>query len=192
MMMSPLRSVLFSRLALIFLLFFLGSSLPAQKITPFYGPFPTPPVNAKSLFYMQRTIDRNTLMYEINYNANGSLNHKKPVKIYWIDYEKGATISQLTYAQNKFAYGIKSLEIEGKEPVFKLNMVSYKKIDLYLKPSDNGSYAIHVILNGKPCILNRVLVNITGGTNLSPDVSYIELKGKELNTGEEVIEKFKP
>jgi hypothetical protein len=191
-MMSSQRSVLFSPLASLFFLLFLGSFMVAQKIKPFYGPFPTPPVNAKSLFYMQRTIDRNTLMYEINYNTDGSLNHKKPVKIYWIDYEKGATISQLTYAQNKFAYGIKSLEIAGKEPVFKLNLVSYKKVDLYLKPSDNGSYAIHVVLNGKPCILSRVLVNIAGGTTLSPDVSYIELTGKELTTGAEVIEKFKP
>lgn len=187
-----MRSVLSFRLALISFLLFLGSFLVAQKINPFYGPFPAPPVNAKSLFYLQRTIDRNTLMYEINYNANGSLNHKKPVKIYWIDYEKGATISQLTYAQNKFAYGINALEIAGKEPVFKLNLVSYKKIDLYLKLSDNGTYAIHVILNGKPCILNRVLVNITGGTNLNPDVSHIELTGKELATGEQIIEKFKP
>jgi hypothetical protein len=192
MMMSPFRSVLLSRLALICCLLFLESSLLAQKINPYYGPFPTPPVNSKSLFYLQRTVDRNTLIYEINHNADGSLNRKKPVKIYWIDYEKGATISQLTYAQNKFAYGIKVLEIGEKDPVFKLNLVSYKKIDLYLKPSDNGSYAIHVILNGKPCLLNRVFVNITGGTNLSPDVSYIELTGKELATGEQVIEKFKP
>ncbi len=192
MMMSPLRSVLLLRLALICSLLFWESSLVAQTIKPYYGPFPTPPVNAKSLFYLQRTIDRNTLVYEINHNADGSLNRKKPVKIYWIDYENGATISQLTYAQNKFAYGIKVLDIGKKDPVFKLNLVSYQKIDLYLKASDKGSYAIHVILNGKPCLLHRVLVNITGGTNLNPDVSSIELTGKELATGEQVIEKFKP
>jgi hypothetical protein len=190
--MSSSRSVLLTRLALMCTLLFLTSSFVAQTIKAYYGPFPSPPPNAKSLFYLQRTIDRNTLVYETNHNADGSLNRKNPINIYWIDYENGATISQLTYAQNKFAYGVKVFAIGEKEPVFKINLVSYKKIDLYLKPSDKGGYAIHVILNGKPCLLHRVLVNITGGTNLNPDVAYIELIGKALATGEQVSEKFKP
>ncbi len=186
------RSLLLPRLALICSLLFLKSSLLSQTLKPYYGPLPIPPVTAKSLFYLQRTVDRNTLVYETNFNADGSLNRKKPVTIYWIDYENGGTTSQLTYAQNKFAYGVNVLEISKKEPVFKLNLVSYKKIDLYLKQSANGSYAIHVILNKKPCLLHRVLVNITGGTTLNPDVSYIELSGKELATGAQISEKFKP
>lgn len=164
----------------------------AQTIKPFLGPFPVPPANANRLFYLQRTINRNTLIYEVNYATDGSINHKKPIKIYWIDYEDGEKISELTYAQNKFAYGVKVLEIEGTQPLFKINLVSYKKVDLYLKPKALGGYALHVILKGKPCILHRVLVNITGGTSLDPDVSDVELSGKDIATGELVVEKFKP
>lgn len=190
--MNSSRSAVLTRLALMCSLLFPGSFLFAQTLKPYYGPFPAPPANAKSLFYLQRTIDRNTLVYETNPNADGSLNRKKPINIYWIDYENGGAISQLTYAQNKFAYGVKVLAIGEKDPVFKINLVSYKKIDLYLKPSGKGGYAIHVILNGKPCLLARVLVNITGGTNINPDVSSIELTGKALAAGEQVTETFKP
>ncbi|MES2131632.1 MAG: DUF4833 domain-containing protein [Bacteroidota bacterium] len=173
-------------------LLFMANRGIAQTIKPFNGPFPVPPANTNSLFYMQRTINRNTLIYEANYSTDGNINRKKPIKIYWIDYEDGEKISELTYAQNKFAYGVKAFEIEGTQPLFKINLVSYKKVDLYLKPKALGGYAIHVILKGKPCILHRVLVNITGGSSLNPDVSDVELTGKDISTGEQVMEKFKP
>ncbi len=165
----------------------------AQSIVPYNGPFPVPPINKNRLFYLQRTINRNTLIYEINYNADGAVNRKNPVIIYWIDYDNGEKISQLTYIQNKFAYGIVSDEIKEAKTLFKINLVSYKKIDMYLKPTGkNGSYEMHVIINGKPCILDNILIHITGGTYLKPVVSSIELTGKELFTGKEVVEKIKP
>lgn len=164
----------------------------AQTVIPYNGPFPVPPINKNSLFYLQRTLDRNTVMYEINYTATGTINRKKPLKIYWIDFEEGGKISALTFAQNKFAYGIEFLELKGIDPIFKINLVSYKKIDMYLKPSGkNKSYEMHVIINGKPSILTSILVHITGGTYLKPIISHIELKGKDLTTGEAAEEKIK-
>ena len=82
-------------------------SLTAQKITPMYDPMPVPPDKKSMLFYLQRTMDKNTVIYETNADANGSINVKDPIKIYWIDYDEGGGTSELTVTQNKLAYGLK-------------------------------------------------------------------------------------
>lgn len=187
----PIKSILITFLFLTS--FWSVTNIQAQTVKPYNGPFPIPPLTKNSLFYLQRTLDKNTLMYEINYTTAGTVNAKKPILIYWIDFEEGGKISPLTFAQNKFAYGIQFMEIKGTETIFKINLVSYKKIDMYLKPSGkNGAYEMHVIINGKPGILTNILVHITGGTYLKPIVSHIELKGKDLITGDVVAEEIKP
>ena len=164
----------------------------AQKIKPYTGPMPVPS-GRHLLFYLQRTIDVNTLIYEMNYKANGQVDRAQPVKIYWIRYTDGEKTAPLSYAQNKFAYGIEFTALPGPEPIFKIQLVSYKKIDIYLKPGgEKGRYQAHLTLQGKACVLSSLMVHITGGTYLKPSVSHIELRGKDLATGEWVSEKIRP
>ncbi len=145
------------------------------------------------MFYLQRTVDRNTVIYELNYEASGELNVKRPLKIYWIDFENGARISPLTFIQSKFAYGIESEMIDETKKIFQIHLVSYKKIKFYLKPTGkNNQYQTHAVIKGKPAILSKIHVNIIGGTILNPVVSYIELIGEDLHTGLKVAEKIKP
>ena len=165
----------------------------AQRITPFYGPFPEPAPNKQMQFYLQRTMDRNTLIYELNYDADGQLNEKKPIRIYWIDFDDGAKISPLTFAQSKFAYGIESEMIDKTKGIFQFNLVSYKKVKLFLKPTGkNNHYQTHVLIKGKQAILTKIFIKIIGGTYISPVVSYIELMGEELQTGRQIVEQIKP
>jgi len=174
-------------------LFFTSLFLQAQKIIPFYGPFPEPAPTKNMLFYLQRTVDRNTIIYEVNLDPSGEINMKKPIKIYWIDFDDGAKISPLTFVQSKFAYGINSELIDESKKIIELTLVSYKKIKLYLKQEEKSNhYQVHAVIKGKTAILSRIFVEIIGGTYLNPVVNYIELSGNDQATGKPVAEKFKP
>lgn len=168
-------------------------SASGQKIIPYTGLMPAPAANKNMLFYLQRTIDINTLVYEINYKANGQIDKNRPVKIYWIRYTEGGKTAPLSYAQNRFAYGVESDAVKGPEPVFRIRLVSYKKIEMYLKPTgENGRYQAHILLRGKVCVLRNLLVHIIGGSYLEPSISHIEVTGKDPVTGEWIIEKLRP
>ena len=176
---------------IILILFCLSFGTKAQVIHPKYSGFPDPPPNENMLFYLQRTIDNNTVVYEINYTTDGKINAKKPVKVYWIDFDNGGIISPLTFAQSMFAYGVESKMLDEK--IFMINLVSYKKLKFYLKPTGkNKNYETHVVLNNKPSILTKIFVTIIGGTYLKPIVLHIELVGKDIVTGERITEKIKP
>ncbi len=175
-----------------FMVISLSTVIYAQKIVPMYDPMPIPTSNKNMLFYLQRTMDKNTVIYEVNYDENGEINHQDPIKIFWIDYEEGGKISQLTNVQRKFAYGIKSKLIDKRRGIYKIIIVSYKKLDLYLMPGADNTYVIRTKINGQESILNNILVYITGGTYLKPDVKYVEITGTDLSNKKLIKERFQP
>ncbi len=164
----------------------------AQKITPMYEKMPVPPAKKTMMFYLQRTMDRNTVVYEVNLQKNGKINEKKPLKIYWIDYDDGGKITKLTKMQNRFAYGIDFKLVNKAKSIFNINLVSYKKLLFTLRPVKDKKYEMFVLINGKEAALINVLVYITGGTYLKPDVEYVEVKGIDQGSGNKVSERFKP
>ena len=167
---------------LIIAVLFITLSINAQE------KFPIPPDNSKQLFYLQRTSNTNTLIYELNFN-NKALDNDEPVHVYWIRYTEKGQQEELNFIQRKFAYGIKSTLIsKGK---YLLNFVSYKKFPMFLVKGVDEKYNVFATINQKQAILSRIFVKINGGSFWTPNIEYVEVKGVDPSTGKEVIERMK-
>lgn len=153
--------------------------------------FPVPTGNPLQLFYLQRTANTNTIVCELNYDKSGKLNEESPVHVFWIRYPEGGMRKELNYIQRVFAYGIKSQPIGNG--AYKLNFVSYRKQTFTLMPSPkDNKYRVYATINQKHAQLTRLFVKVDGGTFWSPNVVYMEMKGIDVATGKEVVERFKP
>lgn len=163
---------------------------PAPVVRDPQDTFPVP-VTANQLFYLQRTANTNTVVYEANLNSKGQLDEDNPVHVYWIRYPEGGIKKELSYIQRVFAYGIKT---KRQSPdVYNTHVVSYKKAQLVVRKSlKDGKYHAYTTINHREALLQRIFVKIDGGAFWSPNVIYIELKGRDENTGEELMERFKP
>lgn len=152
--------------------------------------FPVPKFNSKTQFYVQRTPNTNTIMYELNMK-NGELNDDNPVHVYWIRYAEDGKTQELSYIQRKFAYGVKVTKLA--EEKFKLLFAAYDKIPFYLMKSTAGIYHTYVELDGKMVVLRRLYIRIDpGGTFWSPNVKYVEFKGTEVVSGKEIVKRINP
>ncbi len=152
--------------------------------------FPVPKFNSKTQFYVQRTPNTNTIMYELNLK-NGELNDDNPIHVYWIRYAEDGKTQELSYIQRKFAYGVKVTKLA--EEKFKLLFAAYDKIPFYLMKSTAGIYHTYVELDGKMVVLKRLYIRIDpGGTFWSPNVKYVEFKGTEVPSGKEVVKRINP
>jgi hypothetical protein len=153
--------------------------------------FPIPKPNPKQLFYLQRTTNSNTIICDLNTDANGQVIKDNPVHVYWIRYDEGGEKKELSYIQQTFAYGMKHESLPNG--VFKLHFVSYKKQVFYLKrsPKDN-QYKMYFVLNNKEFVLHKLFVRIDGGTFWVPNVIYMEILGKDEYSGTPFSYKFKP
>ncbi len=155
--------------------------------------FPVPPATKNLLFYVQRTHNKNTIVYEINYNADSTINLSNPVKIYWIRYSDKGETAPLSYIQNKYAYGVDAFITDSVKQTFKLNFVSYKKRDIYLiKSKTSKQYHAYMIINGKLAYLSKAFAKIEGGSFWVPHITSVEITGKDITTGNTVKEKFTP
>jgi hypothetical protein len=152
--------------------------------------FPVPPTNAERLFYIQRTPNTNTIVYDLNLNSDGKLNTEEPIKPYWIKYAEKGQKEYLNYIQRKFAYGLTYKALNNGS--FDVRFVSYKKFPLTLMKATDGKYHIFAVIAQKQVMLNRIFLKIEGGSFWFPSVTYVEVKGSDPVTGREIIERFKP
>lgn len=150
--------------------------------------FHEPTDNHDQLFYLQRTHNKNTIVYELN-KKDGILDIKEPVHAFWIRYEENAQRQELSYIQRRFAYGIRSKKIN--ENHYRISLNSYDSFPMDLIKDADGVYRVYAVANGKKIQLNRIFIKITGGSMWSPDIEYFELKGKDPQSGVVIAEKMK-
>jgi hypothetical protein len=189
------------KLSITFLLIALFSYLPASKavniratktITVNDDPqdkFPVPAESISRLFYMQRTANTNTIIYELN-ASGGKLDSENPLHVYWIRYAEQGQKEELSYIQRKFAYGVVTKKLPNDQ--YDVRFVSYKKFPLLLMKANDGKYHIFATVAQKQIMLSRLFVKIEGGSFWLPNVVYVELRGTDQNTGREIVERFKP
>jgi len=152
--------------------------------------FPIPPTNANSLFYLQRTPNPNTIICELNWQKDGSLDKDEPVKVLWIRYTEQRQRAELSWIQRHFAYGLKEKDMGNG--TYELRFVSWKKTPMYLQKAADNRYRVYVDIDGRHAVLNRVYIRIDpGGTFWSPNVKYLELKGTDTQTGKELTTRLK-
>lgn len=152
--------------------------------------FPVPGNVPGLLFYIQRDPNTNTICYELNTDRQGKISTNDPVHVFWIRYPEGGMRKDLNYFQRKFAYGINSKPLGNG--TFELRSVAYSKLPLYLRRDNGNHYRVYAAIDKKECILSRVFIRIDGGSFWSPNVLYIELKGKDVATGKTIVQRIKP
>ena len=155
--------------------------------------FPVPPKSEELLFYLQRTINSNTVVYETNRKTNGEINIDEPIKIHWIQYAKDSTCEPLNYIQKNFAYGVNTKLFDAAKKSFVFHFVSYKEKPLYLLRSTiDNKYHVYTSINNKLSILDKIFVQIDGGTFWVPEISFVEITGSAPPPAGKLTEKIKP
>lgn len=152
--------------------------------------FPMPDLQDNTLFYIQRSPNHNTIMYDLNEVA-GELDSDEPVRAYWLRYQEQGQREELSFIQEHYAYGVKAKKLDNDR--YELRFVSYKKMPFYLvRSSGNKQFRIHATVDGKKILVERIFLQIEGGSFWLPNVVCVEVKGSDPVTGEPSVLNLKP
>ncbi len=154
------------------------------------GAMPVPNGINNMLFYVQRSLNKNTIIYQLNLNDKNELNEAEPIKIFWKNYATNGTVEPLNYVQKKYAYGIESFLSDKEKKIYTFHFVSYKKQLLYLAKTSDKKYHVFSYFGSKLIVVQRVYVQINGGSFWTPRVKYIEVSGTDPVKNEPVTEKI--
>lgn len=150
--------------------------------------YPIPPASSKLLFYLQRSSNTNTIICELNGN-NSAIDVDRPVVTSWLRYgddPKGPR-KDLNFIQRTFAYGMKSKSLGNGQ--YSMHFVCYKKYEMRLMKI-NGQYHMTGSIHNKVCILDRMFININGGSFWNPNVEYVEIVGHDMSTNQSYSERL--
>ncbi len=145
------------------------------------------------LFYIQLSENHNIIVYDINYNADKTVNEKDPVHTYWIRYSESGQNKELTYFQKNLVYGLESKLIDKEKQAYILKFVSYKKRKIYIsKTGTDNKHSAYMNIQGKLSLLSKIFIEVNSGTFGLPTVKYVELYGKEITSNKQIIERIIP
>jgi len=151
--------------------------------------YSVPSKSRKSLFYIQRNHNRNTIVYDANFDKSGQLNKEEPIHVYWIRYEERGQKMELRTIEKWYAYGVKASKIKNNNKEFKINLVASSKKEFLLKEENSFKAAVYTTINGKQAKLEHLYI-FADNTGFWPKVKYIELFGEDITSGESVYEKL--
>lgn len=141
--------------------------------------YPVPNGIDNLLFYIQRNLNMNTVIYALNRQLNGMIDEVYPMKVFWIKYTDGGVKTELNYIQTK-AFGYTSKKINNS--TFEIQMDSYHELRFFLAKNEAGtSCDIITKINGEDSKLKNIYV-YANEFGLFPKVEYVELYGHQMNS----------
>lgn len=152
--------------------------------------YPVPPKSDKMLFYLQRSHNKNTVIYDLNITSNGKLNTDEPVNAYWIRFEEGGQKAELTFLQQR-AFGVSCKIIDKAKESYKLNFNKFNKRDIYLIKTSAGNFKAFVNINNELAELENVYIKSENNSLGIPlKFKYIDFYGFSVKNRKKVTERL--
>lgn len=150
--------------------------------------FPVPK-EPNMLFYLQRTPNENTVIYALRLTPEGTIAKDHPVDVYWRRFQEDGRRMELDFIQRTFAYGVRTKDLGDK---IEIRCIGHDKVPIYVYKHRIASqpYRAMVVVNDRAMFLDKIFLEIDGGTFWFPNVKYAEFSGSDPATGAPVVERY--
>lgn len=152
-------------------------------------PFPVPPPSTVRLFYIQRSNNANTVIYDANLVENQKFDPEKPVNVYWIRYAEQGQSERLSMLQWRLAYGYSHQPVHRPAEGYTINLNAFEKRPIKII-YEAGRPAAMIQINGRHARLQKVFVQLAPGNRLIPHVLYIDIFGVDPEKDLPVFERI--
>ncbi|MDZ7695710.1 MAG: DUF4833 domain-containing protein [Deltaproteobacteria bacterium] len=146
-------------------------------------------IKTSPLFIIERNKNANVVHYDARLTSEGKLDPKEPVIAYWVLLAEDGRREKLSWLEKKMAYGF-TIKPDPSVNGYKISLVSAPEKQITVKKEKDVVRA-EAVIDGRPAVLEKMYINASDGLT-GPKVRYIEVYGKDLQTGEKRREKMVP
>ncbi len=143
--------------------------------------FPEPERTQKLLFYIQRSLNQNTIIYDANFDKKGLLDIKNPIDVYWIRYDEEGQKMPLRFFEKQFAFGVNCEKLINSEYDYKVTIAAWSERVIYIKQISPFKVIALVNIKGIFSILEHVFIGSDTDGRLTR-AEYIEIYGLAQKT----------
>ena len=143
---------------------------------------------AQRLFHIERNKNTNIVVYDAQVMPDSNLAEKDPVIVYWLKLAEGGHRKGLKGIEKKMAYGFSVESREGNRLVIEMKADVGRNLVVDVH---EGTYRAFMEIDGHQALLEKIYIFAEEKFPI-PDVKYLELFGGDVETGEDLYEKFIP
>jgi hypothetical protein len=142
-----------------------------------------------SLFIIERSKNANVVHYDARLTDDGKLDPKEPVIAYWVRLAENGRRQELSWIERKKAYGF-TIKPEPSVDGYRMTLVAVPWRLIIVKQEKDAVRA-EAVIDGRRAVLEKMYINASDGL-MGPKIRYIEVFGKDLQTGEQRREEMVP
>ena len=146
------------------------------------------PEKGATLFEIQRSRDEARVVYYLGRKATRGGRNEYYVEAFWVRNSDYKMKEPLTSIQRKYGYGIIVRPNSGDDDSILTFSIAATGDQLFrLRNSGEGKYNVYTNLQGEVLCITTVFVMFGNDSFLSPEISWIDIKGTDLNGKSRVI-----
>jgi uncharacterized protein DUF4833 len=165
----------------------LSSQLEVFDKVPTVRPeFPVPS-EPNQLFYIQRSVNDNTVIYAANLDGRGHLDRDKPVNVYWRWYNVDGHKKPLNFLERMMAYGVRTVSTRSGNAGIGVRLAALPERELTLDEDDKGKPEAVLQMGNHLARLVYVYLQVDDH-GFMPSVKAIDVFGIDKLTGKALRE----
>jgi hypothetical protein len=146
-------------------------------------------IKTSPLFIIERSKNANVVHYDARLTADDKLDPQEPVIVYWVMLAEDGRREKLSWIEKKKAYGF-TIKPDPSVNGYKMILVAVPEQPITVKKEKDAVRA-EVVIDGRPVVLEKMVINVSDGLT-GYKVRFVEVYGKNLQTGENLREKMVP
>ncbi len=140
------------------------------------------PTDKDLIFYIQRSMNHNTVVYVAKRDSSGKLARKKPIDVFWRRFSSDGKRSKLTYIERTMAFGVVAKNSGSQSGEFKVNLVSYPTKKGTLRLDKTNRPVILTMLGNHKVRLIFAFIQLKGSGAI-PKIVYVDVIGQDVSSG---------
>jgi len=144
------------------------------------------PKDRGQLFYLQRSMNSNTVVYRVNFDGNGNIKANDPVTVYWRRFNSDGAAKPLKTIEH-LAYGLRTKNTGNG--TFTMTLKRLPQIPMTLRQTGPGKAELTVKIGGKTARAVYAYATLEG-SGISQRVSGFSIHGIDPATGRAIKETY--
>jgi len=140
------------------------------------------PTDKDLIFYIQRSMNRNTVVYVARRDASGRLHRQNPIAVFWRRFASDGKTSRLTYLERTMAFGVDTQKAKNKNGEFWANLVSYPARKGLLKLDNHNRPVVLTTIAKHKVRLISAFIQLKAKSTF-PQIVYVDVIGQDVTSG---------
>lgn len=154
------------------------------RVRPDY-PIPAEP---NQLFYLQRSTNPNTVIYTARFDANGNLDRRNPVSVYWRRFNNAGERKPLKWIERMFAYGV-NVSKRKTDGEFTVTLKPAGQLPILLRQTGPGKAGALATIGGRTVRLVYIYLTVDE-SGMFPRVTGLAWHGIDIRSGRAIAQTF--